>query len=72
MTFRTGCFSVMERGTVVQDVTALHVHISRDTPMGHPGASVSQQIAFLRRLLHGWESEDTETGKWFKKAAEVS
>ncbi|KAL1699202.1 hypothetical protein EV121DRAFT_216700 [Schizophyllum commune] len=70
VTFRTGCFSVMERGTVVQDVTALHVHISRDTPMGHPGAAVSQQIALLRRLLHGWESEDTETGKWFKKAAE--
>ncbi|TRM67641.1 hypothetical protein BD626DRAFT_423922 [Schizophyllum amplum] len=81
VTFRTGCHSVMERGTIVREVTALHVAIGREppllqgeSPLPHgPRArrtSVSQQIALLRRLLQGWESEDTETGKWFKRAAE--
>ncbi|KAL1747501.1 hypothetical protein HDZ31DRAFT_80477 [Schizophyllum fasciatum] len=71
VTFRTGCFSTMERGTLVQEVTALHVRIGHDVPMtGTQGASVGQQIALLRRLLHGWEPEDTETGKYFKQAAE--
>ncbi|KAF8969443.1 carbohydrate esterase family 9 protein [Flammula alnicola] len=50
--FRTGSAHVMQRGAIIQDVTALHV------------------IAGLRRLLYGWESNDHETGAWFKKAAE--
>lgn len=34
--------------------------------------SVSTQIAGLRRLLLNGENDDTETGKWFRKAADVS
>lgn len=62
----------MEHGAIVQGVTALHVAIARPYPIvGNGGVSVSEQIAALRRLLYGWESTDTETGVWFKKAAEV-
>lgn len=59
----------MQYGAIVQSISALHVDIIR--PTAHHDVSVSSQVAALRRLLYGWESTDTETGLWFKKAAEV-
>jgi len=61
----------MERGAIVQDVVALHVVLGRSQPAAAGSASVSTQLAALRRLLYGWESRDKETGYWFRKAAEV-
>jgi hypothetical protein len=56
----------------MQDVAALHVTVGRPHPLfWKGGVSVSEQIASLRRLLYGWESTDTDTGFWFKRAAEV-
>ncbi|KAL0573973.1 hypothetical protein V5O48_007988 [Marasmius crinis-equi] len=72
-TFRTSAMHAFEPGTIMQDVAALHVRISRPTPAGQGirrSVSVSEQIAGLRRLLHGWESRDSDTGVWFKRAAE--
>ena len=62
----------MERGAIVQDTTALHIIMGRAAPLyPEKRPSVSSQIATLRRLLYGWESNERETGEWFKKAAEV-
>jgi hypothetical protein len=73
-TFRTGSAHALEQGAMVQGITALHVAIGRAYPYGGGvgTVSVSEQIAGLRRLLFGFENESTETGHWFKKAAEVS
>lgn len=72
-TFRTGASHAMERGAILQHATALHISIGRSYPL-FPGRrpSVSTQILALRRLLYGWETEERETGEWFRKAAEVS
>ncbi|KZT29292.1 hypothetical protein NEOLEDRAFT_1085063 [Neolentinus lepideus HHB14362 ss-1] len=74
-TFRTGAAHALEGGAIVKDITALHVNIGRPHPIGGrngrgPGASVSTEIAALRRLLLEGESKDTETGLWFRRAAE--
>ncbi|KAJ7498753.1 hypothetical protein FB451DRAFT_1334381 [Mycena latifolia] len=72
-TFCTGSSHAMEQGAIIQKSTALHVGIHRPHPFlqNKPRAvSVSSQIAGLRRLLYGWENQETETGKWFKRAAE--
>ncbi|TFK43732.1 carbohydrate esterase family 9 protein [Crucibulum laeve] len=70
-TFRTGAAHAMESGAIVQDVVALHVVVGKAHPIFSAGApSVSTQIATLRRLLYGWESNDQETGVWFQRAAE--
>lgn len=69
--FRTGAAHSMQRGAVIQEVAALHIVMGNPYPTSR-GISVSTQIAALRRLLYGWEPTDTETGAWFKKAAEVS
>jgi len=61
----------MKRGAIIQDVVALHIVIGRSYPIMR-GISVSTQIAGLRRLLYGWESQDKETGAWFRRAAEAS
>ncbi|KAH6915125.1 hypothetical protein BKA70DRAFT_566770 [Coprinopsis sp. MPI-PUGE-AT-0042] len=68
--FRTGASHAMEVGAVIQDVVALHVVVGKSHPLIPSTMSVSTQIATLRRLLHGWESTDQETGHWFRKAAE--
>jgi len=69
-TFRTGAAHAMQRGAIVQDVAALHVVMGKPNPaLGE--VSVSTQMAALRRLLYGWETQDKETGHWFKQAAEV-
>lgn len=71
-TFRTGASHAMERGAVIQDVTALHLIMGRSHPLfPNKRPSVSSQIATLRRLLYGWEANERETGEWFRKAAEV-
>jgi hypothetical protein len=59
----------MEPGAIVQDISSLHIAVGRAS--NKAAISVSTQIAALRRLLYGWESTDTETGFWFKRAAEV-
>ncbi|TFK55529.1 composite domain of metallo-dependent hydrolase [Heliocybe sulcata] len=74
-TFRTGAAHALEDGAVVKEITALHVNIGRPHPVGGrhglgPGVSVSTEIAALRRLLLEGESKDTETGRWFRGAAE--
>ncbi|KAF9055504.1 hypothetical protein BDZ89DRAFT_1088087 [Hymenopellis radicata] len=66
--FRPGSLHAMKYGAILQDVVALHVTIAKPRRAG--GVSVSEQIAGLRRLLYGWESTETETGTWFKKASE--
>ena len=72
--FRTGASHSLEQGALVKPVTALHITIARPAPY-RPIAlpvSVSTQIAVLRRLLLEGEDEKTETGYWFKRAAQVS
>ncbi|KAJ7180288.1 hypothetical protein C8R43DRAFT_396005 [Mycena crocata] len=70
-TFSTGSSHAMERGAIVQRFSAVHVVIRRADPFSkNSRSSVSTQIAGLRRLLYGWENQETETGIWFKKAAE--
>ncbi|KAJ6539527.1 carbohydrate esterase family 9 protein [Mycena capillaripes] len=70
-TFSTGALHAMEKGAILQKFTALHVAVHRPDPFSRKSqASVSSQIAGLRRLLSGWENQETETGKWFKRAAE--
>ncbi|OCH94314.1 hypothetical protein OBBRIDRAFT_823596 [Obba rivulosa] len=72
-TFRTGSQHALAPNAVVKPITALHVIVSKPPPfswMGRPPVSVSTQIAALRRLLLDGEDERTETGQWFKKAAE--
>lgn len=72
MTFRTGSGHALEQGAIIKEVTALHIVLSRTAPSASVGqASVSTQIAILRRLLLNGEPEDTETGYWFKRAAKV-
>jgi hypothetical protein len=72
-TFSTSAAHALEPGAIIQADTALHVRITRprfDVRHG-PAISVSAQLAALRRLLLGWESRDSDTGLWFRKAAEV-
>ncbi|KAJ7228499.1 carbohydrate esterase family 9 protein [Mycena pura] len=70
-TFSTGSLHAMERGAIIQRFTALHVAVHRPDSLSKGSqVSVSSQIAGLRRLLLGWENQDTETGRWFKRAAE--
>ncbi|KAI0722347.1 composite domain of metallo-dependent hydrolase [Cerioporus squamosus] len=70
-TFRTGASHGMERAAIIKAVTALHVSIGRATPVSpsYPSTGVSTEIATLRHLLLNGEDENTETGQWFKKAA---
>ncbi|ESK94416.1 carbohydrate esterase family 9 protein [Moniliophthora roreri MCA 2997] len=71
--FRTGANHAFDRGAIVQDVVALNIRITRPSPFGlnaGRGISVSEQIAGIRRLLYGWEGTQSDTGKWFRAAAE--
>ncbi|KAH9833762.1 uncharacterized protein C8Q71DRAFT_712148 [Rhodofomes roseus] len=71
VTFRTGSAHALEPGAVIKQITALHIVLSRTSPSSLVGqASVSTQIAALRRLLLNGEPDDTETGHWFKRAAQ--
>ncbi|EIN06427.1 carbohydrate esterase family 9 protein [Punctularia strigosozonata HHB-11173 SS5] len=69
--FLQGLSTVIDLGAsvnqkpILQDIAALHVSISHNVL-----ASVSTQIAVLRRLLT--EKVPGEAGKWFRKAAQGS
>ena len=73
-TFRTSAAHALEPGAIVRPISALQIHIGRAAPYRGTlgGVSVSTQITALRRLLFDGVSEDEETGRWFKKAADVS
>ena len=72
-TFRTGGAHALQKGAVVQNVAALHVALGRPSPLdNYAAASVSEEIATLRRLLFGFEDKKTQTGKWFNDAIEGS
>jgi hypothetical protein len=72
-TFRTGATHALEKGAIVQEISALQVVVSRAYPYSEGAStSVSQTIAGLRRMLQGWEAIETETGFWFKQAVLVS
>lgn len=47
--FSTGAAHSLEKGAVLEDVTALHITIGHSSPT----PSVSTQVAALRRLLQG-------------------
>ncbi len=72
-TFRTGAPHALDRTAIIKPVTALHVSIGRAPPISFTpnAASLSTQIATLRHLLLDGEDTRTQTGDWFKKAAEV-
>ncbi|KAL6308850.1 hypothetical protein BKA93DRAFT_481716 [Sparassis latifolia] len=61
--FSLGSVHKLEKGAVVQSVTAVHVSILQD---GQP--SVSTKIAALRRLL--LDPPSGESGRWFGKVTE--
>ena len=70
---RTGAHHALEKGAIIQDITALHVTIERYPSVlgpGHP--SISTQIHVLRNLLLGSHNGDSTTAHWFKKVALVS
>ncbi|KIK67964.1 hypothetical protein GYMLUDRAFT_1014512 [Collybiopsis luxurians FD-317 M1] len=71
-TFNTAAAHALEPGAIIQTEAALHVRITRPRfdVQGGPAISVSSQLAILRRLLFGWGNRDTDTGLWFRKAAE--
>ena len=72
-TFRTGGAHALQKGAVVQNVAALHVALGKPSPLdNYAAASVSEEIATLRRLLFGFEDKKTQTGKWFNDAIEGS
>ncbi|THH28414.1 hypothetical protein EUX98_g5775 [Antrodiella citrinella] len=73
-TFRTGAAHALDTNAIVKDITALHIQIAHPAPYiaAMPPVSVSTQIAALRRLLLDAEDPKSDTGKYFKKAAEGS
>lgn len=73
-TIRTGAHHALEKGAVIQEVTALHVTIERN-PWGFGYFSISTQINVLRKLLlgsHEGVARDSATGRWFGKVTNVS
>lgn len=73
-TIRTGARHALEKGAVIQEVTALHATIERD-PQGSGYVSTSTQIAVLRNLLlgsHEGVTSKSATGHWFGKVSNVS
>lgn len=74
-TFSTGAAHALEPSAIVKSITALHIRLAHPSPLGTiygaTQVSVSTQIAALRRLLLDGENVNTETGSWFKQAADV-
>ena len=73
-TIRTGARHALQKGAIIQDVTALHVTIERN-PWGSGYVSTSTQINVLRSLLlgsHERATNDSATGYWFEKVTSVS
>ena len=72
-TIRTGAHHALEKGAIIQEVTALHVTIERHPAvLGPSHVSISSQIHVLRNLLLGLHKGDSTTAHWFRKAALVS
>ncbi|KAI0832753.1 composite domain of metallo-dependent hydrolase [Trametes gibbosa] len=73
-TFRTGAPHALERTAIIKPLTALHVSIGRAPPISYTpqAVSLSTEIATLRHLLLDGEDARTQTGEWFKKAADGS
>ncbi|KAF7332041.1 Carbohydrate esterase family 9 protein [Mycena kentingensis (nom. inval.)] len=69
-TFSTGALHAMERGAIKQSSNALHISVQRSDGHITGKLAVHNKIATIRRLLMGWENSETDTGSWFKKAAE--
>jgi len=72
-TIRTGAHHALEKGAVVQEVTALHVTLHKS--WGSGSVSISTQIKVLRSLLLGSDggvTSDSPTGYWFGKVTSVS
>ena len=73
-TVRTGARHALEKGAIIQEVTALHATIERD-PWASEYVSVSTQIGVLRNLMlgsHEGVTSGSATGHWFEKVASVS
>ena len=73
-TIRTGARHALEKGAIVQEVTALHVAIERN-PWESGYVSISTRINVLRNLLlgsHKGVANDSTTGHWFGKVTGVS
>ena len=71
-TVRTGTRHALEKGAIIQEVTALHVTIQ--TPRTSGSVSISTQIKVLRNLLlgsHEGVTSDGVTGYWFGKVTGV-
>ncbi|KAH8094912.1 hypothetical protein BXZ70DRAFT_343845 [Cristinia sonorae] len=72
-TFRTGAAHALDENAIVKEITAIHLMFGRSDPLtGSTGASISTEIATLRRLLLDHEDPKTNAGNWFQKAAEGS
>ncbi|KAH9855025.1 composite domain of metallo-dependent hydrolase [Lenzites betulinus] len=73
-TFRTGAPHALDRTAIIKPITALHVAIGRAPPVSYSphSVSLSTEIATLRHLLLDGEDPRTQTGEWFKKAADGS
>ena len=72
-TIRTGARHALEKGAIIQEVTALHVTIQ--TPRASGSVSISTQIKVLRNLLlgsHTGANSDSATGHWFRQVTKVS
>lgn len=63
--FSLGASHKLQKGAVIQRITALHVTIRH-----FKSISVSTQISALRRLLSG--PYEGEAGIWFEKVMKVS
>lgn len=72
-TIRTGSRHALEKGAIVQGVTALHITIER-YPLKSEYVSTSTQIGVLRTLLlgsHRGVQDDSATGHWFREVVDV-
>ncbi|KAF9529384.1 carbohydrate esterase family 9 protein [Crepidotus variabilis] len=58
--FSTGASHKLEKGAIIQEVTAVHIALNRQNKY-----SVSTQFAALRRLLQ--DPSEGEAGVWYKK-----
>ena len=68
--FSTGAAHKLQRGAVIQDITAMHVSVGHYSSSGSEG-SISTQIAALRRLLLGTAEQNGEEGYWWSRVREV-
>lgn len=63
-TFFTGAANRLDKGSVIQETTAVHITVRPELPV-----SISTQIATLRRML--LHPVDGDAGDWFRAVGEV-